>query len=842
MHTVHKQKKYIFITIFTIICLSLLVRVWGVNFGLPNWYPHTDETLTFRKVLRTEENPYYKYDPLSLFHFVLDKSEYLYGRVMSLLEIDYERGTLYPGMMLMWRIITALISSISVYLTYLIGKKLYNSKIGLLAATVLCFSLSDVFRAHIVKQDTYNQLLCLLAFLGSILMYKKGYLKYYFMTGLVIGVATAIKLNAIIFLIFLIPAHILRASTLKEAFHIKQIKYKLPVSIIAVALGFYLAFPYDLFKPPKHIIDFFILILNRAVLDVDKIQFAKMAHGINLATIISKIKWINMYFANSGLWYSIYAASVAGFLITIKKHKKEGIILISFPVLYCIVLSLRTVIYDRWMTLLTPFLAIFAALFLYETYNFMSNRFKLAAKQKIVVMFLLLGVIIGYPAFRVFLFDYCVAGQDTRETAYRWIKKNLSKHEIIFTNHLATSGLHPLGMKLTEDGYFSETVGGELSPIKYNEGLFRFKNGIVVLSSSNREIKVNSLIRSKSKLLKRISNYWFENEFFGKHSLGLNDFSNINHLHNPTIDIYRLPQVDTVNKDKFESDYYPDKMGPSSMKLMADSEATAKQAMYANKEKNHYIAGPYRLFPPGMYKVIYRLKTDRIAIDDPIVTVDVSKAGTNSRFAIKEICGVDFDKYNTYQSFVLPLYLKRAERLETRIFANKKANIWVDSIMVEELTGETEFQNFMEEAGYKLTPTGRLVSKYLKVYRISQLKRFTSGKSVEDNDSKDGYAILNGSVWGPYELFPEGKYVVGFWLKVDNNKFDEEVAILDVTEGGTNKALIRKLLLQTDFKSKNEYQIFTLAFTLDETKQLEFRVVYKNSVNLWIDKITVETQ
>lgn len=821
--------------------IAITVRVWGVNFGLPNWYPHTDETLTFRKVLRIEENPYYKYDPLSLFHYVLDKSEYLYGRVMSLLKIDYKRGTLYPGIMMMWRIITALMSSISVYLAYLIGKKLYNSKVGLLAATVLGFTLLDVFRAHIVKQDTYNQVLGLLAFLGAILIYKKGDLKYYFMTGLIIGVATAIKPNGIIFLVFFIPAHILKYPTVKEAFDIREIKYKIPVSVAALFLGLYLGSPYDL-SNPKHIIDAFWYQLSRAVLAVDRTEFAKIGHGITLTTIISKMKWINMYFANSGLWYSIYAASIGGFLITIKNHRKEDMILISFPASYLIVLSLRSVIYDRWMTLFTPFLAIFAAIFLYELYRFLSNRFRLVNEQKIAVMFLLLGVFIGYPAFRVFLFDYCIAGQDTRETAYRWIKENLPKDEMIFTTHLTTTGLHPLGMKLAEDGYFSETIGGDLSSIKYNQGLFRFKNGIVMLSSANREVGVNSLIRSKSRLLKRISNYWFENEFFGKHSLGLNDFSNINHLHNPTIEIYRLPEVDTVNKDGFRYHYYPDKMSASSMKLIADPEATTKKAMYANKEKNHHLAGPYRLFPPGMYKVIYKLKTDGSAIGDHIVTVDVSKTGTKLRFAIKKICGVDFNESNVYQKFVLPLYLKRAERLETRIFTNRKANVWVDSVTVKELTDESEFQELIEKAGHRLTSSGQLVSKYPRIYSFNELEKFTNGKGVRDNDSIEGYAILNGSVWGPYEELAEGEYVASFRLKVDNNKYDREVAMIDVAEGGTGKPFTRKSLLQTDFTSQDEYQIFTLAFTLDKTTQLEFRVFYKNSTNLWVDNMTVEAQ
>ena len=821
--------------------IAVTVRVWGTNFGLPNWYPHTDETLTFRKVMETEQSSEFKDNPLSVFHYILDISEYLYGRATSFLGTDYERGTLYPGIMMMWRIITALISSISVYLTYVIGKRLYNSKIGLLAAIVLCFSLLDVFRAHIVKQDTFNQLLGLFAFLGAILIYKKGHLKYYFMTGLIIGVATAIKLNAAIFLIFLIPAHILRYPTLKKAFQIRQIKCVIPVSIIALFLGFYLGSPYDL-SNPKHIIDVFLHHLSNAVLAVDRAQFAATGQGVNLVSVISKLKWINMYFANSGLWYSVYVASIAGFLIIIRKHRKEDILLISFPILYGIVLSLRLVIYDRWMTLLTPFLAIFAAVFIYESYRYLSNRFGLGGRQKIVVMSLLLGVVIGYPAFRVVLFDYSVAGQDTRETAYGWIKENLSKDEMIFTTHLTTTGLHPLGMELTEDGYSSETVGGDLSSVKYDEGLFRFKSGIIVLSSSNREIEVNSLIRSKSQLLKRISNYWFENEFFGKHSLGLNDFSNINHLHNPTIEIYRLPEADTVNKDEFRYDYYPDKMGTSSMELIADPKSSTKKAMYASKERNHHIAGPSRLFPSGIYKVIYRLRTDGTVIGDHIVAVDISKTGTNSKYVTKEIYGADFDESIAYQEFVLPLYLERAERLETRIFTNRKANVWVDSITVKELKDELEFRELMGKAGYRLTSSGQLVSKHPRVYSFNELEEFSNGKRVRDNNSMEGYAILNGNTWGPYEEFPEGKYVASFRLRVDNNKYDKEVAIIDVAVGGTGKPFIRKSLLQTDFTSQDEYQIFTLAFTLDRTTQLEFRVFYENSANLWIDNITVEAQ
>jgi len=93
--------------------------------------------------------------------------------------------------------------------------------------------------------------------------------------------------------------------------------------------------------------------------------------------------------------------------------------------------------------------------------------------------------------------------------------------------------------------------------------------------------------------------------------------------------------------------------------------------------------------------------------------------------------------------------------------------------------------------------------------------------------------------YGPYASCNPGKYEVIFRLKT-NKATDKKVAVLDVATDKSRKILSRMVLRGSDFKKIGSYEDFCLPLLLTQpTENLEFRVYFCDTAELWVDKITL---
>lgn len=132
----------------------------------------------------------------------------------------------------------------------------------------------------------------------------------------------------------------------------------------------------------------------------------------------------------------------------------------------------------------------------------------------------------------------------------------------------------------------------------------------------------------------------------------------------------------------------------------------------------------------------------------------------------------------------------------------------------------------------------------------NQFVQGNSGSVVSDADALNGSALRGlvgtnpaGAWYGPYtSVLPVNQaYRAYFRIKTDDVTTTDEIALLDVvTDGGTNE-LGLKSIHGTDLKNANEYQEFYVEFyyTGFTTNGLEFRVAYRATASLWLDRILV---
>ena len=101
------------------------------------------------------------------------------------------------GYALVGRALTALADLASVYLLFLIGRRLYGVWGGLLAAALATFTVLQIQLAHFFAVDPISTTFTLLTIYGSILLYDRRSFGAALLTGLGIGLAVASKFSAL---------------------------------------------------------------------------------------------------------------------------------------------------------------------------------------------------------------------------------------------------------------------------------------------------------------------------------------------------------------------------------------------------------------------------------------------------------------------------------------------------------------------------------------------------------------------------------------------------------------------------------------------------------------------
>ncbi len=140
------------------------LRLYGIDFGLPNNY-HPDEVpkvnaIEYMRAQGSLDPNYFLHPSLLLYvtYFTSTIVQYFDGGA------DFRISTFLAG-----RIVSALAGSASIYLLFLVGRRLYSSVVGVMAAAMLTFFPLHVTCSRYLKEDS---LLCFFLLLSLVWMLK----------------------------------------------------------------------------------------------------------------------------------------------------------------------------------------------------------------------------------------------------------------------------------------------------------------------------------------------------------------------------------------------------------------------------------------------------------------------------------------------------------------------------------------------------------------------------------------------------------------------------------------------------------------------------------------------
>ena len=100
----------------------------------------------------------------------------------------------------------ALLGTVSVWLLYLVGARLFSRAVGLLASAVLAVAFLPVFYGHLALNDVPTLAPLTLSLLGTAGVLRQGRMLDYLVAGIGLGLATATKYTAGVMILPLLAA------------------------------------------------------------------------------------------------------------------------------------------------------------------------------------------------------------------------------------------------------------------------------------------------------------------------------------------------------------------------------------------------------------------------------------------------------------------------------------------------------------------------------------------------------------------------------------------------------------------------------------------------------------
>lgn len=401
----------ILLLIFT---LGLSLRLYGINFGLPNLYDFDEIIFVDRAyyMLGNQDlNPRWFGAPASTIIYMLVLVYALIfavGTITGYFSSPSEFKELYLAdptiFYLSGRLITALFGVAIIVLVYRIGRKLFNSTVGLVGAALIAFSPLYIYLSKLIRMDIQMTFLILLSLWFCLQLLDNPKLHNYILAGLFLGFAITTKYPAIIFTFTIILAHFMTRLESGKS-HLK-----LAVSALSCVLGTFISSPFLFFD------------IQSAWQDV--IYESRSEHlGSTGQGFFSDLIWYWREPILSNFTIIGVVLSLLGLSFAVACKRKKIFVFISFPILFLVFITSLSLRWDRWIVPIFPFLALLIGYAIYCLCDWVEKRFSSRISQ--FAGLALLGMIL-LPLVNIsFLESREMSGVDTRTLAGEWMLENI---------------------------------------------------------------------------------------------------------------------------------------------------------------------------------------------------------------------------------------------------------------------------------------------------------------------------------------------------------------------------------------------------------------------------------
>ncbi|MCK5850868.1 MAG: glycosyltransferase family 39 protein, partial [Kiritimatiellae bacterium] len=405
-----------------ILAVGVAMRFYGISFGLPLSLCRPDESTIIDKawlVFGGDPNPHFFYYPslLIYLHAALFTIRYLalsaIGTPCDLLanELSFNPTSLF----LITRILSAVLGSLTIIITYLTARRMLSRNISLIAAFFMSICYLHVRNSHFGTTDVPMTFFTISAVFFILKSLDTNNIKDYIRAGILTGLAASTKYGGVFLIAPLLAA---------VGMNIKKITPKTILDrrvlfcMIAAGAAFLLTTPFALFDFKTFIAHF--------ISETRHLSEGQLIWDEPL--ILERGWWYHArYTLPYGIGFPMFLTAIIGIYISIRKDPKRSTVFYAFPMVFYIFAGKGYTVFVRYMIPVLPFLCIASAAFAAHV----TDKISTSARRAWVTV-LLIAIIAAQPIHDAVSFNKLIAKQDNRLTTHDWIKENIPPGSTIY--------------------------------------------------------------------------------------------------------------------------------------------------------------------------------------------------------------------------------------------------------------------------------------------------------------------------------------------------------------------------------------------------------------------------
>jgi len=384
---------------------TFVLRLWGIKQGLPYIYNVDEESHFVPKAITFfshDLNPYYFLNPPAYSYALNVVFEFWFGSSDAVARAYTNNPT---EVFVVARVLASVLGTLSVWLTYLTGKRLFGRGVGLIAAAIFGLAFLPIFYSHLALNDVPTLAPVTLSLYGISGVLRKGRLGDYLIAGVGVGLAAATKYTGGITVLCLLLAAVCCAF---DGEH-RHVPRRLMAALVAALAAFLIANPYAL-------LDF-----NAFIQGVR--QQASESDAAKLGT--SPVGGIDYYlwtFTWGFGWAPAVASVIGGILLLLRRKLTLALVLIPAPIIFIIFMGGQTRYFGRWLMPVFPIVALLAGYAAVELIKFVARA---RVIPPVFAAALVAVLLLAQSVTAVVHNDEVLSRPDTLNTTRAWMVKHI---------------------------------------------------------------------------------------------------------------------------------------------------------------------------------------------------------------------------------------------------------------------------------------------------------------------------------------------------------------------------------------------------------------------------------
>ncbi len=401
--------------VFSLLVAAFLLRVWGVDHGMPYAY-------------NADENAHFLPKAIGLFghgwnpHYFVNPPAYTY--VLHLVfgvwfggrdGVSSAFSTNPTDVWVVARVTSAALGTFAIWLLYLAGRRFFDRRVGLLSAALMAVAFLPVFYSHLALNDVPTLAPICLSLWGTAGVLSRGHTRDYLIAGLGLGLACATKYTGGVVLLPLLAATVAQivANRDQATVHLRRVL----LAGAAAAGAFVLANPYAILSFDE----FRDGLEHQTTVSGDSFGKLGLTHDNGVEYYLWAFTW--------GLgWVPVIAAAIAvGVLLSI--DRRMAAVLAPAPLIFLVFMGSQERFFGRWLLPIFPMVCLLAAFVVIWLVDRAARRTGAAWKPALMS----LGVVLlcGQGLLYSLHSGLVLSRQDTRNLTRAWAVQNIPERSKI---------------------------------------------------------------------------------------------------------------------------------------------------------------------------------------------------------------------------------------------------------------------------------------------------------------------------------------------------------------------------------------------------------------------------